>query len=210
MATDPSPPDKPDNKNPQDPIFRYELRIPKDRIAVLIGKDGEIKEKLESATHSRLEVDSREGDVFVIGHDVLNLYQLRDIVKAIGRGFNPEIALLLLRSDYAFELIQLSDYSPHKNHQIRLKGRVIGKGGKTRELIEELTDIHISVYGKTIAIIGPIENANVASRAIDMLLSGSPHSNVYKWLEKKRKTLKRNEILGKESPEVKDEFKKYV
>ncbi|MFW5746300.1 MAG: KH domain-containing protein [Nanoarchaeota archaeon] len=191
------------------PVFRYELRIPKDRIAVLIGKGGQIKDKLEDETGATIQVDSKEGDVFIEGHDVLSLYQLRDMVKAVGRGFNPETAFLLLRQDYTFELIQLKDYSPHQNHQQRIKGRVIGRAGKTRHLIEQLTDVFVTIYGKTIGIIGPIENVTVAGRAIDMLLSGSPHANVYKWLEQKRKTLKRIEMVGPDI-EVKDEFKKYV
>jgi len=135
MAEDISPP-----QMPAEPEFRYELRIPKDRIAVLIGKNGEVKDRLESATNSKIEIDSNDGDVTVSGHDVIQLYQLRDIVKAIGRGFNPEVANLLLRSDYSFELIQLVDYSPHQNHQQRMKGRVIGSGGKTRNLIKAIEE----------------------------------------------------------------------
>lgn len=204
MAQPLSPP-APDDQG----IFRYDLRIPKDRIAVLIGKDGSIKERFEQATHASIDVDSSEGEVVVSGSDVLGLYTLRDVVRAVGRGFNPEIAELLLRNDYAFELITLMDYNKHKNHHQRLKGRVIGKEGKTRELIEQLMEVHVSVYGKTIGIIGPIENVVSAVRAIDMLLSGSPHASVYKWMEQKRKALKRLELVG-EHVEVKDDFKKYV
>jgi ribosomal RNA assembly protein len=103
----------------------------------------------------------------------------------------------------------LNDYSKHKNHQIRLKGRVIGRAGKTRELIETLTEAHISVYGKTIALIGPVDHVTVAAQAVDMLRAGSAYATGYKWLEKKHKVLKREEVLGKDE-EVKEEFKKYL
>ena len=43
--------------------YRYELKIPKDRIAVLIGKNGEVKREIEELTESRIEIDSKEGDV---------------------------------------------------------------------------------------------------------------------------------------------------
>jgi len=46
-----------------------------------------------------------EGDVFVKGEDALGLYSTREIIKAIGRGFNPETAKLLLKQDYSFELV---------------------------------------------------------------------------------------------------------
>ena len=54
--------------------FSYELKIPKDRVAVLIGKKGEIKKKLEKETKTNIEVDSKEGDVFLSGEDGLGLF----------------------------------------------------------------------------------------------------------------------------------------
>ncbi len=83
------------------------------------------------------------------------------------------------------------------NHLQRLKGRVIGSEGKSRRLIEEYTESNISVYGKTIGIIAPIESITIAKQAIHSLLSGSPHSAVYRWLEKKRRDIKRGNINEK-------------
>ena len=83
--------------------YLYDTKIPKERIAVLIGKDGITKKHIESATKIKLKIDSKEGDVFLEGEDALGLYSAREVVKAIGRGFNPEIALLLLKQDYMFD-----------------------------------------------------------------------------------------------------------
>ena len=105
----------------------------------------------------------------------------------MGRGFNPEVALRLLKSDYAFELIQLADYARNKNDEKRLKGRVIGQEGKSRRLVEELTSTDVTVYGKTIGIIGEAYNVSIARRAVVSLLNGSTHAKVYKWLEQQRK-----------------------
>jgi ribosomal RNA assembly protein len=174
----------------------YELRIPRERIAVLIGTEGETKKLLEEELKIKMLVDSKEGDVTVIGEDAVLLYTGREIVRAVARGFNPQIALLLLKQDYVFELIDLSDYGKNANHMQRLKGRVIGSEGKSRRLIEEYTESHISVYGKTIGIIAPMETSTLAKQAVHSLLSGSPHSSVYRWLEKKRRELKRGRALG--------------
>jgi ribosomal RNA assembly protein len=76
----------------------------------------------------------------------------------------------------------------------RLKGRIIGRGGKTREVFEDLTNVRISVYGKTISIIGYPEQNAVARAGIDMLLKGSTHGPVYKFLEKKKTDLKNVEM----------------
>lgn len=174
----------------------YELRIPKERIAVLIGKSGEAKKELEENTKTKIKIDSKEGYVFISGKDALGLYAARELVKAIARGFNPEIAKLLLKQDFVLEIVEIADYTnKSRNSMLRLKGRVIGREGKSRKLIEELTESYISVYGKTISVIGPSDSVNLARQAVISLLRGSTHANVYKWLEKKRRELKRRETV---------------
>ena len=182
-------------------VYFYEIKIPKERIAVLIGKDGKTKKQIEEQTKTKIKINSQEGDVSVSGEDAINLYTTRELIRAIGRGFNPEIAQLLLKSDYLFDIIRLNDIAKTKNDLVRLKGRVIGREGKCRRYIEELTDTHISVYGKTISIIGEAQNVSICRRAIESLLKGSSHGNVYKWLEKQRKEIKKRELIGKEIDE---------
>ncbi len=174
--------------------FSYDLKVPKERVAVLIGKEGSVKKKIEEATNCKLQIDSKEGDVFIIGNDSIGLYEAREVVRAIARGFNPDIACLLLKQDYMLDTLDLRDYAPTKNAQIRLKGRVIGSEGKSRRVIEELTETHISVYGKTIGIVGEINNVGMAKTAIEKLLEGGMHSGVYKELEKKRRDMKLRKI----------------
>jgi len=174
--------------------FSYELRVPRERVAVLIGKKGETKRLIERETKTELEIDSEDGTIEIKGKDALLLYLAREIIRAIGRGFNPDVALQLLKQDYAFELISLNDYARNPNDYERLRGRVIGEGGKSRRTIEELTGISICVFGKTAGIIGPADDISDARRAIESLLSGSPHAHVYKWLEKRRKERRRTEI----------------
>jgi ribosomal RNA assembly protein len=112
------------------------------------------------------------------------------MMLAIGRGFNPETAKLLLKQDYSMELLSLEDFADKKKQLERVRGRVIGKKGKSRETIENLTETSVSVYGKTISIIGLTENVTMARSAIEMLLEGATHSAVYRRLEKYRRTLK--------------------
>jgi ribosomal RNA assembly protein len=166
--------------------YSQEVKMPKERIAVLIGAKGETKQELEKELSVKLDINSQEGDVIISGPDSLNLLIAKDVVKAIARGFNPEIAKTLVKEETFLEIISLTDYSPHRNHQLRLKGRVIGRGGRTRGLIEEYTGCRISIYGKTVGIIGEGEMLRIARKAVDALLTGSPHAFVYKWLEKQR------------------------
>jgi len=176
--------------------YSYELKLPKERIAVLIGKKGEVKKRIEEETKTEIKVDSKEGDIFIKGEDALSLFTAREVINAVGRGFNPETAELLLKGDYCLEIIDITKFTgKNKATIIRLKGRVIGKEGKSRRTIEELTECYISVYGKTVGIIGRPENLANARRAVESLLQGSPHSNVYKWLEKRRRETKIKEML---------------
>ena len=172
-------------------LFSYELKIPRDRIAVLIGQKGETKQYLEQQTHARIEIDSQEGEVTISGPDAIQLYTLREIIRAIGRGFSPEIAVLLLKQDYGFEQIIIVQFAKTKKDLLRLKGRVIGEDGKSRRIIEELTQCHVSVYGKTVGIVGQFEGLPLARKAIEALLSGAPHAVVYKMLERRRRELSR-------------------
>lgn len=169
--------------------YKYDLKIPKERVAVLIGTKGESKKHIESETKTKIEVDSKEGDVSISGEDGLKLYAARELINAIGRGFNPKIALKLLNVDYSFELMNIGDLARSKNDLIRLKGRVIGQEGKSRKVIEELTNCELCVYGKTIGIIGPVEFTPFARRAIEMLLGGNTHASVFKYLEKQRRNM---------------------
>ncbi len=176
--------------------FVYEVRVPKDRVAVIIGRKGEVKRNLQAHMHVTMTIDSQEGLVTLEGKDSLSLYTGREVIKAIARGFNPEVAQLLFRQDYVLEMIELSDYTNSKDSILRLKGRVIGADGKGRRHIEEYTDCFISVYGKTICVVGELQHAQVARRAIEKLVQGSMHSTVWKFLEKMKRKLKQDEMLG--------------
>lgn len=180
-------------------MFSYDIKIPHDRVAVLIGKGGKTKRRIEKETSCEIDVESKEGEVTITGEDGVKLYSAQHIIKAIARGFNPKHALRLQKHDYVFEIIDLYDYHEKKNHHERMKGRVIGKGGKSRKVIEELADCQISVYGKTISIIAAAETAGIAKRAIEMLLEGANHSTVFTFLEKKRREQKIASLMGSKS-----------
>lgn len=189
--------------------YTYDLKLPKDRIAVLIGVKGTMKRKIEEATNSKLKIDSQEGDVTITGEDSLGLFTAREIITAIGRGFNPEIALNLLKADYVFDMVNVMDFARSKNDLVRLRGRVIGAEGRSRQIIEEMTDTHIVIYGKTISIIGEPDNVALARKALESLLEGAKHASIYTWLERKRKDLRMKSLVGGEKIEFKEGFEKY-
>jgi len=172
------------------------IKIPLDRVAVLVGPKGSIKEFIEERSTSSINIESSSGTVEIMdAKDPIKGMRAREVVHAIARGFSPEKAMRLFDDDnLMFETIDLSNIARTEKDMERLKGRIIGRAGKTREVFEEITNVRISVYGKTISIIGYPEQNAVARAGIDMLLKGSTHGPVYKFLEKKRTDLKNVEM----------------
>ena len=72
----------------------------------------------------------------------------------------------------------------------QVRARLIGTRGKTRRIIEELTGVDVSVSGHTVAMIGGAFEMAIAREAVFMLLRGSEHRTVYRFLERKRADLK--------------------
>ncbi len=170
------------------------LKIPLERMGVLIGPNGETKKLLEDTTGIYLEIDSTLGEVIIDDHktdDPLAMIKLESVIRAIGRGFSPEKAMILFHDDADFFIFDLHEYVGKKeSHLRRLRSRIIGKEGKTRRVLEELTDAHISVYGHTIAVIADLEDMPIIKKAIDMLLIGSKHATVYRYVERQMKALR--------------------
>ena len=172
-----------------------EVRIPKERIAILIGKKGETKREISKATNTKIKVDSNEGDVIITGEDGLNVYNAKKIIQAIGHGFNPNKALRLLEEDKIFEMINMQDYARNSKDDLhRIKARIIGRKGKAKKMIQDLANVELSIYGKTVCIIGKSEDVDTARHAVNNLLSGSRHGKVYAYLEKQRKIKRLKEL----------------
>jgi ribosomal RNA assembly protein len=130
------------------------------------------------------------------------LFRVKDVITAIGRGFSPEHAFRLMRDeDTILDVIDLRLVFGRSDSDIkRVKGRIIGMEGKTRRIIEELTDANVAIYGHTIGIIGNFDQAQVAREAIQMLINGSMHSVVYRFLNRKRRELKKKMLEIWEKP----------
>ncbi|MFH0748626.1 MAG: KH domain-containing protein [Candidatus Bathyarchaeota archaeon] len=187
------------------------IKIPVERVGVLIGSEGQVKEGIEKKLGLKIIIDSQTGDVSLVsmGADPSLLLRARDIVLAVGRGFSPEKAIRLLDEDFNLCIIDLREIFRTISDIQRVKSRIIGKNGKTRRILEEETGTRLSIYGHTIGIIGDIEHLYVAREAVQMLIRGSLHSTVYRYLNRKRNDLRKVEMeLWKSPPDVTNKVKK--
>jgi ribosomal RNA assembly protein len=182
------------------------VRIPKERVGILIGPEGRVKQHIEEKLQVKLEVNS-EGSVTITlsekASDPSLLLKAKDVVTAIGRGFSPEVAFRLIRNeDEIFDMIDLRLIFGRSESDIkRIKGRIIGADGKTRRLIEELTEADVVVYGHTVGLIGSFEQVDAAHNAVQMIIEGCQHHTVYNYLQKKRTELKKQKLQLWEKPE---------
>lgn len=173
-------------------MYQEEIKIPKDRVPILIGKKGTVKKGLQFALKIRLEIND-DGIILIKSTDSLNIYIAKQVLKAIGRGFNPDIAIQLQDEINSLEVLNIDDYSKkNKNRQFSIKSRLIGTNGKSRRIIERLTNTHIQIYGKTASIIGEVSNVNLARQALDRLMQGAKHGNVYAFIEKKKQSFNKS------------------
>ena len=128
------------------------IKIPQKRVGALIGSKGEVKKTIEKATGTYIDINSDDGAVDISPRedmeDPLGVWNANHIVKAIGRGFNPEVALKLVDDDVYLEIIKLPLLiGKSKNALARYKGRIIGKDGKTREIIMEMGKLLYTLLG---------------------------------------------------------------
>ena len=169
--------------------FEQVVRVPVERVGAVIGREGATKRFLEEEMGVKLNVDSREGLVTVKSDSALKTdpFSATRVIEAIGRGFSPQRARRLLDEGTALEVIDLRDFAGRSAKSLeRIRGRVIGLRGKSRKVIEELTSCHLSVYGRTVAIIGEAGEVQLASQAVRSLATGSQHKTVYNTLQKAR------------------------
>src|SRR5712691_5265024 len=93
--------------------FEQSVRVPLERIGVIIGKGGSTRRSFEEELGVDLLVDSKSGSVVVKCDSVEKGDPLRAVrvVEAIGRGFSPQRAHRLLGEEVAFEVIDLRDFA---------------------------------------------------------------------------------------------------
>jgi len=156
------------------------IRIPEERMK-LLRADPRIQKKLIEMCDCKFHFHD---DVEIENDDVLKIFRVKEVVKAFGRGFYIDDALNMLDESFYLEVVEIESKSKDRINVLR--GRVIGREGRTKKIIEKASSAKLSIYGKTISIIGRWDEVQIAKEAVDLILSGSKHSTVYRLLKEKQ------------------------
>jgi ribosomal RNA assembly protein len=110
-------------------------------------------------------------------------YIAEKVIDALNFGFLFDSAISIKKEENLFEIINIKDYTSKKNLKI-IRARLIGKNGKTKQVLNRLTQCYFEIRDNEVGIIGPAEFIKNAQEAIIHLIKGAKHSNVYANLEK--------------------------
>ncbi len=156
-----------------------------------ISKIKKIKKNLENALKLKIEIINHE--VRISNEDEVKEYIAFRVMEALKLGFNLNAALKLKNQDCMLEIINMKKYLK-QSRLSTVKGRIIGKHGRSLEILSELTDCDISIKGYDIGIIGKTYDIKFALNALLSLIHGSPHSKVYSYLERSKPIREMKEI----------------
>jgi ribosomal RNA assembly protein len=142
-----------------------------------------MKPRLEKKLKVKIETSGRK--IEVQGEEY-NRFIAEQVFEALDKNFSVDVALLLLNEDYVFEEIPIKEFT-RKKDLTRVKARIIGKKGRTIEVLGELSDCYLTLSDNQVNVIGPAEKIKDVENAITNLIHGSKTAKVYGYLEKARK-----------------------
>ncbi|AKG39426.1 hypothetical protein MA03_07065 [Infirmifilum uzonense] len=176
---------------------RLPVPVDPDRIALVIGRDGSNKRRIEEAFNVRVNVDSEKGFVFLEPGEnstMYNVFRAKKAVEALALGFSVDDVVLLAEDVYDFEVVDLGEAARNQADLARIKARVIGSEGKFKRTLEEITGVKIVIGEKVVGLIGDYEQLRLAKDAISRLIRGQSHQTVLKLLERESYGLRRRRL----------------
>jgi len=165
--------------------------------SIIVENPGKIK-KIIKIIETKLDVKIvYNRNRFDIKGQEYNEFIVEKIIRAIDFGFDAEDALLLANEEYSLQFLSIKDHTKKKNLQ-EVRSRIIGANGRAKGTIQELTGAIIVVHDNQVGIIVSSEHLDSAIQAIISLIQGSKHANVFAYLEKQNKILRKfdEEDLG--------------
>ncbi len=161
-----------------------------DKMLYRLLKNRDRLREVERRLGVKIESKGRGGiTITSLRKDSVAEYNASRILEAFALGFELDIALQLEDVNYSLAKLNIKDLVRSTRVSSAI-GRIIGREGRTKRVIEELSECAIVVSDHTAAVIGRSENVETATSALMSLIRGSKQANIYRFLEKSRVRLK--------------------
>jgi ribosomal RNA assembly protein len=98
-------------------------------------------------------------------------------------GFPFLAATSIKEENRILEIINIKEFTIKKDLE-RVRGRIIGKGGKALKTLSNLTNSYLELKDNQVGIITEVENLERVTEAVVELIQGKKHGNVYRGIEK--------------------------
>ena len=164
----------------------HQILIPTKRAELLKGKG--LIDRACKRLGCKMEI--RDENELVIDGDALSEYNARVVMQAFARGFDFDTACKLLSDERFFESIDMKQLFKSEEQIKRIKARIIGTDGKTKNYVQSVSGADVAIYGDTVSMIGTVDEIRVAKAAIEVLLEGGTHKKAYAIMEKAKRRLK--------------------
>ncbi len=144
----------------------------------------------------KLEFNPKDLTVEFESDDAFVELKAKDVLTALGiGGVNYREALRLFSEEYILKIVDLSDITNDRERDIhRIMARIIGTDGKTKLIIEQITEVSMTIKDDKIYVIGTLEGVHLASEAIESIVRGAEHRKVYRLLEAGRRKIKEEKM----------------
>jgi len=150
------------------------------------------KDELEKALKVKITIKANQ---VTIDGEPVDEFEASNVIEAIGMGFSAKKALLLKDPDYTFRKINIKHFTRRKNLE-DVRARIIGKEGKTKKTMEDISGTYIVLDNNEVGLIGPTEEIDNETTAMLNLIKGTKQANVYKFLEKLNTEKKKRQFFG--------------
>lgn len=165
--------------------------------SILVSQLGKIKRAIPRIEQKVGVKISWAGKKVMISGEEVNEVLALDMIKAIDFGFDVEDTLLLQNLDFTLYFLNIKDYTK-KTNLAEVRSRVIGKNGRAKGTIQELTGSVIVLHENNVGIIVDSKHLDSVIYAITAIIRGSKHANIFAYLEKQNAERKKfdEEDLG--------------
>ena len=169
-----------------------------------INKIKQNKKEIEKTLNVKLYIQGK--NISIDAKNGVDEYAAEKVIEAMNLGFTCNQALILKDENFVLDKVNIKDIT--KRYDLgRVRGRIIGKQGKTKKAIQNLSECFICVHDNTVGIIGRAEEIEKTIQAITSLIQGSKQSKVYSYLERERTKEKQKDF--KEDLGLRERAKKY-